>query len=275
MSSAGDPTDTSDAGNATSSIAPQNFPRFPKLPPEIRLRIQSHSLSPPQVWEIEWDSDWAPYVIPSWRVCPKSRPNLPPLHGVNAETRAEFLTRYTAFTLHAGRLRKFDNSYDGFFNFETDTLYIGISPLSVLDFLNELVGKLNPSFLDKVQHLAIQGDQLIYEGFENQPRHTKARAVRFGWLLARFSSLKTLSVVVGDDHAQEHGWIKPNGLVELTELTCGQPATDTFVGAKEQFRLWMQSFLDHNLGTYGGSFSIKQALRGGILDINRAWDILD
>ncbi|KAE9368015.1 hypothetical protein N431DRAFT_316575, partial [Stipitochalara longipes BDJ] len=255
----------------------QNFQLFAKLPTELRLRVGIHALPGPHVWEIEWSG---PNHV--WQVCPESRPSLPPLHGVNTEARVEFFKTYTAISLVAGPYRPDLPSSGLFFDFDHDILYVAASPSAIMTYDDQVMDELNPIFLDKVEHLAIQGEEFMCSEFDNRPPYnfptpaTQRIASKLATLLARFPRLRVLSVVVGDDFSQAlPSSTKPNGLVEFVELTCGRPPTTHWVGAKEQFHAWMKFLLNHNPETYRGSLSINQALRDGNLDVIDVWGFLD
>jgi len=262
------------------------FSLFAKLPIELRLKIWGHVLPGSQVIEIEWSRQ-----CNAWQFTSESKPSMTLLHGVNKEARGEFLRSYTAISLEDRAFSIFPLearpalSFCCFFNFEQDTLYIAASTDISHPYVNYSMDRLSTIVFQGLKHLAVQGETFWSREFEaGQPYiitpFTQKKAAKLASLLARFSSLETLSIVVGDDYSQALQILgppnnKPQGIVELTDLTCGRPPTSNFVGAKEQFLAWMEFLRSHFPEVSSADLTIKQALRGGKLDVIDVWGILD
>ncbi|KAE9368032.1 hypothetical protein N431DRAFT_348846, partial [Stipitochalara longipes BDJ] len=262
----------------------ENFTIFSNLPIELRLNIWGHSLPRLRVFEIQWSQQYK-----AWQFVMESKPSMPPLHEVNKEARGELLRSYKAISLEARAdsqvIPKPAPSFRCFFSPARDTLYIVTAPGSKIAYSTPTLRWLNGNFRNCVRHLAVLGEHLSSAEFDNGSPYnvitlaTKAKAIKLGGVIGWIPQIKTLSVVVGDDFSLAPGYLavlsgltrKPNGEVELTELT-----TREFVGAEEQLHSWIQFLLDHFPDIPNQpAFGIRQSMRRGKFAVVDVWGFLD
>jgi hypothetical protein len=140
--------------NAQALVTRDTFTLFPKLPPELRIKVWGFALPEPRVVEIDgWRIDKWPYISKRSRKAPS-------LLQVNAESRSLAMISYKL---------SFGNVDGGptYFDFEKDTLYLR-------SFLPKwLSSPLNEDFT-KVQNLAIWFDLYSHVAYlEHRLEHFK------------------------------------------------------------------------------------------------------